>query len=632
MSVIGHFSHRISDRPFRFLPLVLVLAGFFCGILSLAPADTLAAVNQVIHEGSFHSGDLRWEADSQGVPYPVFDNTRPLTEPGLPQLPAREMVLLVPVEMDVANLWVEPLETHREAMKNALAIAPAHFTDAGEYVTTTRMERRDGSFPAVWGEFTGSHVWRGYRLATISVYPVREIQTDSGLELEFLDRFAVRMETGAAVNLADIAVRQRLVEGEAEENAQILAQLVDNPEVISSYRREHGQMVENKSAAFEPTKTPSLQGSGVTFLIITNNDMEAEFQILADYKTAQGLPTVVATTEFIEANYRNGADLQDTIRMFIQDAYQKWGVEYVLLGGDADVLPPRFIDNTFYPTIGYTSIPVDLYFACLDGNWNADGDSNFGEPPSTGVTGDLADFAEEVYIGRATVSTSAMATVFVDKIITYEAAGTTADWANRVLFAAEVLFPEDWPEDNFILLDGAQYSDQQVNDFLVPCTDMEYMRMYQTDEGFPWETELTRAALIDTLNSGRYGIFNQIGHGSFFVMSVADGNFGTGDADQLTNGDNLFMIYALNCASGAFDKSCLLERFIQNPNGGSICSLGSARAAFPNASNNYQQEFFNQLYCSGDMRVGKLVALSRLPFVGLTDANFVDRWTFENYA
>ncbi len=253
MSVIGHFSHRISDLTFRFLPFVLVLAGFFCGILSMAPADTLAAVSQVIHEGSFHSGDLRWEADSQGVPYPVFDNTRPLTEPGLPQLPAREMVLLVPVEMEVTSLWIEPVETHREAMKNALAIAPAHFTDSHEYVTTTRMDRRDGSFPSVWGEFTGSHFWRGYRLATISIYPVREIQTDSGSELEYLDRFAVRMETGAPVNLADIAVRQRLVAGEAEENAQILAQLVDNPEVISGYRRENGQLVENKSAAFERT-------------------------------------------------------------------------------------------------------------------------------------------------------------------------------------------------------------------------------------------------------------------------------------------------------------------------------------------------------------------------------------------
>ena len=165
-----------------------------------------------------------------------------------------------------------------------------------------------------------------------------------------------------------------------------------NPEVISGYRREHGQVVQNKSAAFEPNKTPSLQGSGVAYLIITNEDMKPEFQVLADYKTAQGLPTVVATTEFIAANFRNGADIQETMRMFIRDAYEKWGIEYVLLGGDSDILPPRYVDNTFYPTNGYTSIPADLYFACLDGNWNANGDANFGEPAEFPDPGDDGGF------------------------------------------------------------------------------------------------------------------------------------------------------------------------------------------------------------------------------------------------
>ena len=394
MSVIGLFAHPSTRR----MPLALVMAAFFCGILFVAPVPAQAADGQVILEGSFDTRDLRWEADDQGVPYPVLGNTRTLAQPGLPQLPAREIVLLVPLEAEVANLWIEPLETHREPAKNALAIAPALFPDSGGMVTTTSMARRDGSFPATWGEFTGSHVWRGYRLATISVYPVREIQTASGVELDFLDRFAVRMESGASADLADMAIRERLVDGEANENAQILAQFVDNPETILSYRRDHGQAVGTKAAGFAPTKTPSLQGSAVTYLIITNEVMAPTFQILADFKTAQGLPSVVATREFIEANYRNGADIQDTIRMFIRDAYQKWGVEYVLMGGDSDILPPRYIDNTFYPTNGYTSIPVDLYFACLDGNWNDDGDSNFGEPASLqGGPGDLVDFAEEVY-------------------------------------------------------------------------------------------------------------------------------------------------------------------------------------------------------------------------------------------
>ena len=95
----------------------------------------------------------------------------------------------------------------------------------------------------------------------------------------------------------------------------------------------------------------------------------------------------MVTTDFIVANYRNGADIQETIRLFLQDAYAKWGTEYVLLGGDTDVLPARYVINTFYPTYSQTSIPVDLYYAALDGNWNANGNAFFGEPFHGGYRG-----------------------------------------------------------------------------------------------------------------------------------------------------------------------------------------------------------------------------------------------------
>jgi len=632
MSEFGVRPPRPTVPAFHLAFPLLFVVCLVAASVALSPTQATAAGDQVIHEGEFHSGNLRWEADPLGAVYPVLDGTRSLAEPGLPKLPVRDLVFLVPPETEVGNLWIEPLETHRESANNGLALGAPHFTDSGEMITTTRLTRQGDVFPSSWGDFTGSQVWHGYRLATVRVYPVREIQTDQGPELEFLDRFAVRFESGDPVEAGTIAVRQRLIPGEARENARTLAELVANPEVISGYRREHGQVVQNKSAAFEPKKTPSLQGSGVTNLIITNEDMKDQFQVLADFKTAQGLPTVVATTEFITANFRNGADIQETVRMFIRDAYEKWGLEYVMLGGDSDILPPRYVDNTFYPSGGYTSIPADLYFACLDGNWNADGDANFGEPQEFPNPGDMADFAEEVYIGRATVTTQAGAQTFVEKVMIYEGADANADYANRALFAAEVLFPSAYPEGGPITLDGAQYAHQIIFDYLVPCTDMEYMRMYESDTPeYPRDVELTRAALIDALNTGLYSILNHNGHGYYFNMSVGDANFTTTDADQLTNGDHLFMIYAMNCASGAFDNSCLLERFLQNPNGGSVCSIGSARAAFPNNSNNYQQGFFNLLSCTNEMRTGKLVALSRLPYIGLTGDNYVDRWTFLNY-
>ncbi|MBM4130275.1 hypothetical protein FJ250_04515, partial [bacterium] len=394
---------------------------------------------------------------------------------------------------------------------------------------------------------------------------------------------------------------------------------------------QDGLPVATPSGGFNPDKTPSLAGSPVAGLIITNAALAPAFQTLADYRTARGLPTVVATREYIVANHRQGSDLQETIRFYIQDAYAKWGIDYVLLGGDADILPPRLILNSMYPPNSYTAIPCDLYFACLDGNWNADGDENYGQPAWYERPGDLVDFAEEVYLGRAPVSTSAQAQLFVQKVIQYESQPAGVGWTNRVLLAAEVLFPEVYQPGATIFLDGASFAHEQYTNLIGPCTDMQSLRMYETDALFPRDRPLTKASLVDTLNTGHYGIVNQIGHGYFFNMSVGDGNFTTVDADNLVNGNHQFLLYGLNCASAAFDNSCLMERLLQNPGGGAVAALGSTRESFPYAVNAYQQNFFGQLYCEGEHRLGRLVALSRLPYLADTVYNYVDRWTFESY-
>lgn len=611
--------------------LTLIILALTLTAVPLASQALAATQGRVLFEGTFDPADMTWQGDDVAGRHPALPDTRDLAQPGQPRLPVRELLLLVPLDQQVDEVWIEPLATHTQALQTPVALAGPHFTDAGEAIATATMTAVDGRFPATWGESGGTHFWRGYQLLAVNVYPMRQADTPQGTVLEFLDAYAVRARTSPRTGEADVAQRRRFVPEESQANADVLRRLVANPADLTGYRRPEGQVVAADKEGFLPTAAPSLLGSGVSYLIVTNEEMAPAFQELADLRTAQGLPAVVVTREFIAANYRNGADIQETIRMFVRDAYELWGIDYLLLGGDTDVLPPRYVDNSYYPTGSSTLIPVDLYFACLDGNWNANGNALYAEPASGLDLADQADLANEIFVGRATVSSPQDVAVFVDKVIAYESAPATAKWTNRALFAAEVLFPDDWPLDPTISLDGAQFADQQINELIVPCTDMEYLRMYQTNTLFPWDMPLTRAALIDSLDAGHYGIVNQIGHGYYFNMSVADANFMNSDADALVNGSHLFMIYALNCASAAFDYSCLMERFVQNPSGGSVCSLGSARAAFPYNSNNYQQEFFDLLYCQGKFRVGEVMALSRLPFIGSTANNYVDRWTFENY-
>ena len=599
-------------------------------ILATVGVVTGAEAGQVVFEGGFNINELVWQADGRGGVLPILPETHSLAEPQRTALLRQELTFLVPLNLAVKDLQIEVLESHREEVPGHLAVTGPLFTEDGQSLNTPRLPLKGDRFPHFWGEFTGSHLWRGYQLATVTIYPVREVLDSNGTSVEILDSFAIRVVTDGTPGPEPIR-RERFIPGEREANEEILQRVVHNPETVRGYFRDHGQVVAEPAVGFKPTRTPSLSGSAVSYLIITNDAMAEEFQRLADYRTKQGIPAVVATREYIAANFRNGADIQETIRMFIRDAYQKWGVEYVLLGGDSDVLPARYITNTFYPTVGSTDIPTDLYFACLDGNWNLDGDDLYGEPMVGEDVVDDADFAEEVYLGRAPVSTADVAAVFVDKVIAYEGAASGDDWTNRVMFAAEVLFPDDYEPGDQIALDGAQFAHATVRDMIQPCTTMEYLRMYETDVNYERDLPLTVDAVIDTFNSGHYGLVNQIGHGYYFNMSVGDGNFVTSQADALTNGDKLFVIYSLNCASAAFDFSCLMERFIQNPNGGAVAAIGAARAAFPVTANAYQQEFFDQLFCGGENRLGRLIALSRLPFLGSTAHNYLDRWTFENY-
>ena len=136
---------------------------------------------------------------------------------------------------------------------------------------------------------------------------------------------------------------------------------------------------------FRPAMSPSPDGAPVEQVVVTSGALEASFQPFADHETFRGVPTVVRTTSWIDANYA-GADRAARIRTFLRDAYDEWGTVYALLGGDVEHVPTRYV-----PWDG-AIIPTDLYYECLDREWNEDGDAVYGEPL---VSGGLESFVAD---------------------------------------------------------------------------------------------------------------------------------------------------------------------------------------------------------------------------------------------
>jgi hypothetical protein len=86
----------------------------------------------------------------------------------------------------------------------------------------------------------------------------------------------------------------------------------------------------------------------ITTTSMVTGNMVDEFQRLADWKRLKGMTArVVTVSQIVEGrfgNFRTGSrDLQEVIRKFMKWAYNNWGVSWLLLGGDIEIVPAREI-------------------------------------------------------------------------------------------------------------------------------------------------------------------------------------------------------------------------------------------------------------------------------------------------
>lgn len=541
----------------------------------------------------------------------------------MPSLPYAVIAVLLPQDEEVVSVRLESATTVELAPSTSLAAFGGEPLDDGTLrglsAPAAELVDRDSVFPRWRVRHTGTGMWHGYRIASFEVYPVRYQLTTGRLTVD--DGMTLIVETAPAAGSV-AAVRQRHVDGFRERAEREAMRIVSNPDAVSAYVFDE-IVVDEGERGFLPAYLPGLEGSAVTYLIVTNEAMKSEFQRLADWKTKKGIPAVVRTVEWIEQNHWAGADLAETIRNFIREAYEKWGLEYVLLGGDTEVIPARFAFTTFY---NGEFIPTDMYYTCLDGSWNADGDSLWGEAyRSEQNPGDNVDLYAEVYLGRMPATTEAQARLLVDKTITYESQGNPA-YKDEFLFLAEVIFPADYKPGDNIILDGAEILQAVYDAHFAGNPDVSSTRLYENYPDYPGSSPLSKASALAAMGAGANHVMHA-GHGYKYNMSVGNASILNYDAFSLSNGEQLFSMYLMNCTNVAFDTDCLAEYFMLNPNGGAFAVTGSSRSAFPSASRPYMNMYYSLLYQQDVVQLGRLHAKSREPYTPGAQGETADRWT-----
>ena len=462
----------------------------------------------------------------------------------------------------------------------------------------------------------GTETWRGAAIARIRVAAdVAAVGVPLRLRIETAPRPAAD-ETGAVRRL-----RADLVQ-DARDRAELRSR-VANPQDVDRFTVavEPAASLSRERGRFRPSSYPDLEGSAVRHLIVTSPALAAEFQVLADWRTRRGTPSQVRTLDWVRDHARRGSDDAETLRNFIRDAYVYWGIDYVLLGGDTDVVPVRYATSSVPGSA--TAVPTDLYYGCLDGTWNANRNGVWAEPAlGAGNLGDQTDLTAEVYVSRAPVRTAAEAQRFVAKTIAYETPAV-ADYQDQVLLLAEVLSPADYDSGQAITLDGAALSEGLRTGHLSP--GLTVSRQYETWFAYPGSTPLSKPSALAALGAGGHFV-NHMGHGFRYNMSVGTGSIVNAEAEALANGDRTFLLYLLNCTALAYDSNSLGERFMTAANGGAVAVIGASREAFPNTAILYNEAFYDQLLVHGKRALGQAFADARLARSAFTFFDSHDRW------
>ncbi|MDP6155745.1 MAG: C25 family cysteine peptidase [Candidatus Thermoplasmatota archaeon] len=358
-------------------------------------------------------------------------------------------------------------------------------------------------------------------------------------------------------------------------------------------------------------------GEYYPYVIITSAAMYDHFLPLAQWKINKGIPTKIVDLADItsDADY-DDVDTPAEIRNFVADAYQNWNTEYVLIGGDTDVVPFRGLYGLVSGVCEDDNIPVDHYYGSLDGPYNNDGDGRWGES-NDGTAGGDVDHVSEVYIGRAPVSTTTQADTFVNKILDYERDPRTG-------FVQKALLSAAWLDDN---TDASLSADDLESQTFPP--QMTTIKLYET------LGNATKNNFNTAMNDGVNLVYNG-GHANYNVMSLTETlAYYRGDADAHVSDHRYNLFYTMGCYANAFDYSdAISEHLMFNANGGSVVFIGNTRYGLyspgnmlASPSHKFAREFFDKLFNGGVREAGKANKLGMEDLAGFNHLGYM-RWVY----
>ncbi len=581
--------------------MALVSLGL-CLLAGLARADGPREI-AVRAQIAIDPGEVRLEAVAGGtavlIPGGVLSG-----RPGEPALPAVSRRIDLPPGMVAAGIRVVSLETVTLDAPRLVPVdrpvIPGLEPDGPAVVRDARIYASTGPFPATAAELGGTSWSGGKPVAMLRVNPVRYLPRDERLLIH--PRITVEIVCRPAPAAKPVAP--------------------STPGWPTLSPSTPGSPTLSLSAAGRPTRAlsaaslaDSIDPEVRRYVIVTTAELAPAFEPLAAYKTRKGVPAGIVTVEEIAAAHA-GQDLAEQVRNHLRLAFETRGTTHALLAGPPAQVGYRFafaMDCQIGGEIA-NSIPADLYFADLDGDWDADRDGTFGE------VADSVDLAPEIHVGRVTPATLAQAEAWVAKVLAYEQSPPVG-YQTGVLMLGEISFDDPYPyTDDGVGLD--RLDDLYFGSWYDPITKLYESRGNESV-----------ASVVQALNEGPHFVLH-CGHGSPDVLSMGTGYFLTSHAARLTNGARSFLLYSVGCLAAAFDRRpTVLGELLLNPGGGGFASIGNSRYGWAAPGNpgygyseTFMQAFFRAVLVEGETRIGAALASAKASMIPFSRSENVYRW------
>jgi hypothetical protein len=291
-------------------------------------------------------------------------------------------------------------------------------------------------------------------------------------------------------------------------------------------------------------------GTSQGLVIIVPRSLDAAVKPFVTHRR-RTLPVEVAILQKVLAE-TPGMDDPEKLKQFLFAAWQKRHAHYVLLVGDATVLPVRYMvldritpaafDTAFYPS--------DLYYADVarsDGtfdDWNARNDGYHGryigevhgeKNKSDAINFDKIHYVPTLAVGRWPVSTPQEVTTLVEKTIAFEERITNGK-AGRPRLG--LVNHEGW-------VDARNKLDRMAD--LMP-KNWVVERLYYAEAHRPSKRLPTEHEVVDLLNSGT-DLVVHVGHGS---DTAWQGCLSVRDLAKIKNDNHLPVMISAGCSTARF--------------------------------------------------------------------------------